>query len=218
MSLDRDAEHDDRISDLLSAKEVAAVARFGSPAGRLRYARSHAAVRLILARYLECDPRAVRLERDRLGKPHIVSSDLHYSLAHAPHVALVGVGRGSRLGVDVEAVRRLPEVDALKRRCLTARERMHLEAVGTNEELLRLWVRKEAAAKVTGEGLRRVVDGLEVLTASALPGWRIVDLVPAPCHVAAAVVRDDVARVVARTFAPPAAKHDLTRPASSSYN
>jgi phosphopantetheinyl transferase len=83
---------------------------------------------------------------------------------------------------------------------------MHLEAVGTNEELLRLWVRKEAAAKVTGEGLRRVVDGLEVLTASALPGWRIVDLVPAPCHVAAVVVRDDVARVVARTFAPPAAK------------
>jgi 4'-phosphopantetheinyl transferase len=189
-----------RLSGLLSASERATVARLASPASRNRYARSHAAVRLILAHYLQCDPRAVRLGRDRLGKPRVRCSDLHYSMAHAPDVALVGVSPRGPLGVDVEAVRPLPEADALKRRCFTARERAHLEAVGTDGELMRLWVRKEAAAKVTGEGLRGVFDGLDVLTASAVPGLRILDLLPASGHVGAAAVCDDVARVVAATF------------------
>ena len=179
------------------------VACSSSPAAGRRHARSHAAARRVVAGYLACDPRCVDFRRDDLGKPQIVGGDLHYSLAHAGDVALVGVGRGHPLGVDVEPVRRLAEREALVRRCFTARERAHVGALATDEDVLRLWVRKEAAAKATGEGLKRVFEGFDVLTDRAVPGWRIMDLETVPGHVAAAAVRDDVATVVVAELALP---------------
>jgi 4'-phosphopantetheinyl transferase len=196
------AGDEDAIGDMLSVEERATMARLSSTAGRRRYGRSHAAVRVIVGGYLGRDPRRVSFRRDPLGKPQVAGGDLRYSLSHAGDVALVGVGRGRPLGVDVEPVRRLVEREALVRRCFTARERAHLDALGTDEDILRLWVRKEAVAKATGEGLERVFEGLDVLSARALPGWRIEDLVTAPGHVAAAAVRDDVARLVVARFEP----------------
>ena len=186
--------------DVLSAAERAAMCRISLPAARLRYARSHAAARQIVAAYLRCDPRGIVLRPDARGKPLIADANLHFSLAHAGDVALVGIGRGGPLGVDVELVRPLPEREALVRRCFTARERADLLACDGDEETLRLWVRKEAVAKTTGYGLARVFDGLDVLSDDAVPGWRIVDLAPAPRHVGALAVRDDVSRLVVTEF------------------
>jgi 4'-phosphopantetheinyl transferase len=194
---------DEALPDVLSPAELTTMARFASADDRRRYALSHVAARRILAAYVDRDPADLRFQQDRTGKPHLTDTDVQHSLAHAGRLALVGVGRHRALGVDAERVRPLPAADALKRSCLTARERLHVDAAGTEEALLRLWTRKEAVVKATGEGLSRALDGFEVLAACTLPGWRVVDLAPAAGYVGAAVVSDDVTKVIAVTVSDP---------------
>lgn len=195
-----DLQDDEALPDVLSPAELTIMARFASVDDRRRYGLSHVAARRILAAYVERDPADLRFGHERTGKPHVTDTDVQHSLAHAGRLALLGVGRHGPLGVDVERVRPLPAADALKRSCLTARERRQVDAAGTDEALLRLWTRKEAVVKATGEGLSRSLDGFEVLAASILPGWRVVDLAPAAGYVGAAVVSDDVTTVIAVTF------------------
>lgn len=189
-----------RFADVLSEVESRSMARFAFARDRRRYGQSHVAARTILGTYLGCEPRLVQLEHDALGKPYIVGADLQCSWAHAGDLAVVGVGRRHALGVDVEHVRTLPDAEVLNRIAFTARERAHLETAETPSELLRLWTRKEALLKATGEGLRRAPKDVEVLEPSALPGWRIVDLKPAQGYVGAAVVRDSTERVLTTEY------------------
>jgi 4'-phosphopantetheinyl transferase len=199
--LSADTPLDQRLMDVLSASELAAAERFVFADDRRRYALSHAALRLILGTYLGCEAQRIAFARHARDKPYIVGTSTQYSLAHAGDVALVAVGRHHPVGVDLERVRELPDAGALERSCFTARERAHLAAIATDEELLRLWTRKEAVVKATGDGLRRALNDFEVLDPLGLDGWRIVDLVPAAGYVGAAVVRADLKRLEAATFA-----------------
>jgi 4'-phosphopantetheinyl transferase len=181
---------------LLSAPERERAQRFAFADDARRYARAHAAMRTILGDYLGRAPEAIQLERDHLGKPCVPGTELRCSLSRAGELALVAVGWGWPLGVDVEQVRALPDADALRRAYFTERERRHLERCTDEAELLRLWTRKEALLKATGEGLRAELRELEVYQPESLGGWHLVDLAPGEGYVAAVAVGEQVDRVV----------------------
>ena len=92
----------------------------------------------------------VRTER---GKPYFPDSPYHFSLSHTPRHA-VCVLSDRNVGVDAEETDRRVH-PGLAGKILSAPER---ERVDRSDDprlaLLRLWVLKEAAAKLTGEGLR----------------------------------------------------------------
>ncbi|MCU1532463.1 MAG: 4-phosphopantetheinyl transferase family protein [Arthrobacter sp.] len=95
---------------------------------------------------------------------------------------------GLRLGVDVEDPGRL-DFDGFDEVALTPAERPHLRGLSgqvLQRERARLWTRKEAWLKMTGEGLRTAPETLDVLHRSG-----IRDLAPAetglPADLAAAV-------------------------------
>ncbi|MDE8586676.1 4'-phosphopantetheinyl transferase family protein [Arthrobacter sp. NQ4] len=103
-------------------------------------------------------------------------------------VAVVDASPGTRLGADIEDPSRTG-FDGFDRLALTPAERRNLRNVRV--ELLpaaraRLWARKEAWLKMTGDGLRTAPSTVDV---SGRPGLR--DLGPAetglPAHLAAAV-------------------------------
>lgn len=74
-------------------------------------------------------------------------------------------GPGLRVGVDLENAAGT-EFVGFDDVALTARERRHLDALEPGrraQERARLWARKEAWLKMTGEGLRVAPDSLEVL-------------------------------------------------------
>ena len=87
------------------------------------------------------------------------------SLARTGTAAICAVGCGSAVGVDLERVARLPDLDALVGSVLTPRER---EAFAALPESLRdrafhlLWVSKEAVLKLEGSGLGIPPEHLEV--------------------------------------------------------
>lgn len=95
-------------------------------------------------------PRVARTER---GKPYFPDSPYHFSLSHtARHAVCVLSDR--KVGVDAEEMDRQIH-PALAGKILSQPEQNRVaRAQDPRLALLRLWVLKEAAVKLTGEGLR----------------------------------------------------------------
>ena len=92
------------------------------------------------------------LTTDR-GKPYFPDGELHFSISHTPHHAFCVLSEYN-VGIDAEEVDRNINLK-LADRILSPGERAQYEsAADPRTALLTFWVLKEAAAKLSGEGLR----------------------------------------------------------------
>jgi phosphopantetheinyl transferase len=87
------------------------------------------------------------------GKPYFPESCWHFSISHTPkHVFCVL--SANNVGIDAEELDRNINL-RLAEKILSPEEKRQFDAAENRQEaLLKFWVLKEAAAKVTGEGLR----------------------------------------------------------------
>ena len=115
----------------------------------------HQAGRELLARMYreetgrECPEIAVA---DR-GKPYFVDGSRHFSISHTKHYVFCALS-DRPVGLDAEEQDRKVDL-RLAHRVLSESEKVRYEASDDKKAaLLRLWVLKEAAAKLTGEGLQ----------------------------------------------------------------
>ncbi len=164
--------------------------------------------RLWLAEKLGCEPAAVALVRDALGRPRLGPSlhgwDVNWS--HSGQGLLIAMGEGVDIGVDVECIKPRPRSLALARRFLAGSEADWLAALPTQAHesaFLRLWCAKEAVLKAHGRGLAfgldklafAEVDGaLKLLACDPLLGqpddWTLREFVPRAGYRAAIAWRD----------------------------
>jgi 4'-phosphopantetheinyl transferase len=180
---------------ILSDDEKGRAERFRFPRHRKRFEAAHLALRVILSRYLQCDPAMVSFETGRHGKPRIagVPTDVFFNLSHSEGTAVVAVSRGADVGVDIECVRhRRPDVAKIAERFFSAAELSILLSAPMAERhgmFLRCWTRKEALLKACGRGLSVPLASCNVDPCSdtachhqivdvdgALARWTIVDL------------------------------------------
>ncbi len=150
---------------LLDARERARAARIVHERNRVLWARSRGVLRALLGRCLNADPRELRFELGRHGKPALQGGmghalDLRFNLSHSGELALVAVTAGREVGVDVEVARDPPRgaVDglAIAARVLGPEQLRRLQGLGEEErtaEFLRAWTLREATAKCLGTGL-----------------------------------------------------------------
>jgi len=128
--------------------------RIGRVAGRER-ARSAGLV-LGLAAGLTSVPRErLRLDHEGDGRPVVRGAAVHVSASHGRGVVAAAASTHFPVGVDVEAVRRIPVGD-LARRWLRAAEAEWIERREPDERIvafLWLWTQKEALGKACGRGL-----------------------------------------------------------------
>jgi len=156
----------------LSADETARAKKFKFDKHRNRFIAGRGALRAIVARYLKTSAEELRFAYSENGKPALVgeAAGIHFNLAHTEDLALVAVTRIGLIGVDVEAVRPMKNVDELVARFFSARENALFQKVPEAEKpeaFFNLWTRKEALLKATGEGITRSLSLVEV---SFLPG------------------------------------------------
>jgi 4'-phosphopantetheinyl transferase len=185
---------------LLDAGERARAERYVSEPARRLFIASRAAQRVLAARYLDTDPRAVRLVRrcptcgsTDHGRPALPAApDLDFSVSHTRDLVVLAFRRGGRVGVDVELADRRVDLDGtggLVGASLVAAEAATLPAGPPDARraaFYRLWTRKEAALKLTGHGLTVPLTDLDVTgelaVVSPVPaGWparpiRLTDL------------------------------------------
>ena len=122
------------MEDLLCVEERARGARLVRERHRTLWIRSRGALRALLGRYLDRDPRELRLALGAHGKPALRDGgDLRFNLSHSSELMLVAVTAGREIGVDLEC----------------ARERY-------TAAFMRAWTMREAAVKCLGTGLGSV--------------------------------------------------------------
>jgi 4'-phosphopantetheinyl transferase len=153
--------------DLLSPEEQCRLQRFRFERDRIRYAISHAILRILLGRYLGLQPTSIGFTRNRYGKPDFTpvfsNSKLRFNLSHTNSMALLAIASDLDVGVDVEEIR---PIDAeIADRYFSEREKAELRKLtGTEwlEGFYNCWTRKEAILKAEGIGLNVKLDGFDV--------------------------------------------------------
>lgn len=153
-----DLRHDpppERVVRLFDGERERA-SRFVFAADRRRYLASHCALRELLASPLDCGPEFIAYTTGANGKPRLAVGELHFNMSHSQDWALIGIGGDNEIGVDVEVLRQLDDIDTLALRLFTEREQRQLAATPISDRslaFLRGWTRKEACMKAIGTGL-----------------------------------------------------------------
>ncbi len=184
-------EHDLRVLD---ETERARAMRPG-PRGAA-YAHAHAALRTILGRHLDVAPEAVRLVHHEDKKPRLAGNHaLGWSLSHTEGLALVAVACDREVGIDVERLTEMIDVDTVSAAFLPPAD-VAAVAMAPPEVRRRAffaaWTRHEARLKLRGRGLEvaqttgveepnslvlvralQVGDGLAGAVAAEGTGWRV---------------------------------------------
>lgn len=159
------------LRSLLSAEERNRVERFHRSIDRERQTAAAALLRLVLAGYLSRDPGAIELTRTEHGKPMLPGGP-SFNLSHSGEWILIGIADEGRLGVDIEVVRPLSDLEALAGCTFAPDEVRALRALPQAEReraFFRAWTRKEAYLKAVGLGFSLPPDSF---TVSLGPGAR----------------------------------------------
>jgi 4'-phosphopantetheinyl transferase len=158
-----------QLAQLLSPDEQHRAARFRFERDRQRYVVGRGALRVLLGAYLDRSPGQVKFVLGASGKPALESqpngSDLHFNLAHAGGHALYAFTRAAEVGVDLENLRPVEEMQDIADRFFAAPESAALRELPNErraEIFFRVWTRKEAVIKAVGEGLSRPLDHFTV--------------------------------------------------------
>lgn len=141
----------------LAELEYARAARMAFVRDGERFLASRHALRKLLAAALGRAPKDLGIEADEFGKLVLAEPNaLQFSLSRAADVALIGISRDRAIGVDIEGVRTVPEVEELARDHFTVDERAEWSrttAALRDRAFLTCWTRKEACVKALGVGL-----------------------------------------------------------------
>jgi 4'-phosphopantetheinyl transferase len=148
------------LQGILARDEVARASRFHLEDDRRRYIKCRGALRILLGRYLEMPPAEICFRYENNGKPEMAtpqdSRGLRFNVSHSGGLALIAVGSGRGIGVDIEMVRpRLDFLDIAKR-FFSTREVQAILKLRENkrqEAFVACWTRKEAFLKATGVGM-----------------------------------------------------------------
>jgi 4'-phosphopantetheinyl transferase len=142
---------------LLSPDERRRADRLADAGMARRFAVGRAIVRLAVAGGRDAAA-ALELGVGAGGKPFCIDpARPRFNLAHTGNTALLAVSH-FEVGVDIEAARTLPDVDAMAQQVLSGAECRRLSSIGPADrcrQFLRLWTCKEAVLKADGAGFGR---------------------------------------------------------------
>jgi 4'-phosphopantetheinyl transferase len=153
-----------RISVTLSAEELSRARRIAPIPGRERFIAARGLLRELLGRYLGTPPERVVLQYEERGKPCLSDpAPLHFNVSHVEERALFAFTTIGPVGVDLERLRVLSNVDRIARRAFTPHDLQSWLELPREERILGFferWTRMEALAKLRGHGVWRLLaDG-----------------------------------------------------------
>ena len=166
-----------QLSDLLSHDENQRASRFRFERDRRRFVACRGMLREILATYLEMEPKTIDFSYGAHGKPYLkaptgsVLRSTSFNVSHSAGWAIYALST-SEVGVDLEVIRPVPEMDALVERYFSVSERNAFASIASDLRLkafFSCWTRKEAYVKACGDGLLIPLDEFDVSLDPSLP-------------------------------------------------
>jgi 4'-phosphopantetheinyl transferase len=161
---------------LLDPDERARADRFRFDVHRRRFIVGRGFQRLLLGSYLGADPASLVYAYGPKGKPALAGrhegAGLWFNLSNSEELALLGLDREREIGVDVEHLRPLSDLEALAERFFSAGESRTLLALPPAERIrgfFNCWTRKEAYLKAVGDGLSAPLNRFDVTLSPGEP-------------------------------------------------
>jgi 4'-phosphopantetheinyl transferase len=199
--LDRTESQLENLAATLSSDDITRANRFYFPEHRQRLIAGRGIRRSILGGYLGITPAQVKFDYEPRGKPLLAEGLQHggllFNLSHSQDLALCAVNYTCQIGVDLEFVRPMSDVEALAQRFFLPQEYDLMRSLPEDQKqkvFFRYWTCKEAYLKATGDGISQLEQIEIALTPTEparllkLPAWSLVELVPDNNYVAALAV------------------------------
>lgn len=175
-ALDQPASQLAQLAGLLAPDEQLRANRFHFERDRQRFIAGRAILRTILGRYLGCNGTELLFDYGPHGKPALAKPatepPLYFNLAHSGGLAVVALAHQQEVGVDVEQIRPLADMEQIAQRFFAAAEQAALLALPVEQRQAAFfngWTRKEAYLKALGDGLARPLDQFCVTLAPGDP-------------------------------------------------
>ena len=202
----------------LSAIEMARAEKFRFASDRQRYTVSVTVLRQLCARYLDAAPQSISFRYGEYGKPALDSNaDLRFNLSHSAGYAIIGFAKKDAIGVDIEHIQPIAEIETIARNFFSPAELKALSSLRGAEltrAFYRCWTRKEAIIKAIGSGLSFPLESFavsvdddnhaQVLETQWDPTecsrWRLFSFPPADDYIAAVAVKGKVRDLVFRKW------------------
>lgn len=165
-------------------------------------------LRCLLGRYLGVNPESIRFNYGSKGKPALASApNIEFNTSHSGNLAVFALTVGCPVGVDVEQIRPLLEIQAIADRFFCKEEAAEIMSLSPNDHqrsFFCCWTRKEAYVKASGDGLSAPLDEFRVTVQPTEPArlvhiaqdrtaadtWTLHDLSPTGGYVAALAYPD----------------------------
>ena len=166
-------------SSALSRDEHARASRFRFEHDRRRWIAARVMLRQALGEYVNVSPAELTFTYSQYGKPALCGHNLHFNLSHSGDLAVCAISAVTEVGVDVERIREIEDMDALFRSISSAREYSAFRVLPRAERtraFFETWTRKEACVKATGRGLSTPLADVDasrspVVTLNLAPGY-----------------------------------------------
>lgn len=162
-------------SSCLALDEKARAARFYFEVDRNRYITGRGLLRTILGSYLQLEPAQIEFVYGPYGKPTLKPAQgnkpLEFNLSHSKDLVVYAFNWNRILGVDVEYIKPMPDMDSFAQQYFSPRETAFINALSGEEKeqaFFKLWTGKEAFLKANGSGLIEPLNEVEV----SLETWK----------------------------------------------
>lgn len=155
--------------DLLASDERERAMRFRFQPDRDRFTVTRGCLRILLSHYVGSAPAALQFCYGTYGKPALQSTTekkLSFNVSHSHDWALIAVGQGQPVGIDLEQVQPDYPWDTVLDHVLSPHEQAILQELPMTARcsaFFKIWTCKEAFVKATGNGLSTPLTQFSVL-------------------------------------------------------
>jgi 4'-phosphopantetheinyl transferase len=157
-----------QLEAVLSQEEKVRARRFRFERHRNYFVVGRGILRILLSKYTGIGAGQLQLQYTQHGKPFlsgITETGICFNLSHSGDRVIYAFSRGSQIGIDIEHIRPVEDVDQIAKRSFSPREYHTFRSVPEADRwkaFFNCWTRKEAFIKAIGEGLSFPLEKFEV--------------------------------------------------------
>lgn len=156
------------LRELLTQEERERADRFHFEADRQRSVLGRGLLRVLLGHFLDAAPAELVFSYGEQGKPRLggnIEGGVEFNVSHSGEWVILGLCVGRSVGVDVEQIREMTDMESLAERYFApaeVRALRSLDVAERREAFFTCWTRKEAYVKAVGAGFSMDLDTFEV--------------------------------------------------------
>lgn len=148
----------------LSSQELKRANAIINNCDRSVYILSHALLNRILSDKLIVNPVSIEFNYNTNNKPSVKGTQINFNLSHSNNAWCVAISQSYTVGIDIEKVNDNFNYQSILEDCFSSKEiKIITTSLYPEQELYKLWTRKEAVLKCIGIGLNADLKAIDVL-------------------------------------------------------